>query len=143
MNRSFATVLTLPVPRRPEVSQSSTTSRSDIGTSAMIGYGSPSGGTRIAMISCHCAWWAPLMKPHLPFTMTPPSTGVAMPDGLSVPQTRTSSVANTSSCTASGNWQAIQVGIQYTDATHEVEPQPCPSAAPTSARVRLSTSYPP
>ncbi len=64
------------------------------------------------MISCHCAWCAPLMKPHLPLTTMPPSTGAAIADGLRVPHTRTSGVANTSSWTSSGNWLAIQVGIQ-------------------------------
>src|ERR1700679_3318308 len=52
MNRSCATVLTLPLPFMPDVYQSSMMCSSDIGTSATTGYGSPSRPTRIAMIPC-------------------------------------------------------------------------------------------
>jgi len=89
-NSSLATVLTLPVPFSPKVCQSSTISRSDIGTSAMTGYGSPPSGTKMAMISCQLAWWAPLMNCHLPVTTMPSSAGTAVAEGLSVPQTRAS-----------------------------------------------------
>jgi hypothetical protein len=36
-----------------------------------------------------------------------------------------------------------EVGIQYTDAVHEVEPSARPSSVATSTRVRVSDSYPP
>jgi hypothetical protein len=137
---SWATVLTLPEPRSPEVCQSSTISRSDSGTRAITGYGSPSGGTRIAMISCHWLCSAPLMNPHLPLTTMPPSAGVAVADGLSVPHTRTSGVAKTSSCTSSGKSPAIQVGIQETDAIHAAPLSARPSSAATSTSVRASAS---
>jgi hypothetical protein len=143
MNRSCATVLTLPLPLIPAVYQSSTICRSDIGTSATTGYGSPPPPTRIAMISCQWACSAPLTNPHLPLTTMPPSVGAAIALGLSVPHTRTSGVENTSSWTESGNMQAIHPGIQYTEAVHAVAPSPRPSWVATSTRVRVSHSNPP
>jgi hypothetical protein len=125
------------------VYQSSTTCRSVIGTSATTGIGWLSGLSSTATISCQWLWCAPLMNPHLPLTTMPPSAGVALAVGLSVPQTRTSAVENTSSCTSSGNRPAIQVGIEYTDSTHDAEPSPRPSSAATSTNVRVSDSYPP
>ena len=80
------------------------------------------------------------MNPHLPLTTTPPSTGAAIAVGLSVPHTRTSGVANTSSCTSSGNMHVMKVGIQYTDATQDVDPSALPSSEATSTRVRVSAS---
>ena len=63
-----------------------------------------------------------------------------MPLGALVPQTRTSGVENTSSCTSSGNMQTRYVGIQLTIATQATEPSMRPSAVPTSTRVAPSHS---
>lgn len=80
---------------------------------------------------------------HLPLITTPPSTGVAIAVGLNVPHTRASGVANTSSCTESGNWQTIHVGIRYTEAVQASDPSTLPSSPATSTNVRVSASKPP
>ncbi len=94
---SLATVLTLPVPLRPAVSQSSRSSSSTVGTSATTGAGTPSGVVDIAAITLHWLCHAPDWKCHEPLRTKPSPRRSALPVGLKVPLTRTSGVVNTSS----------------------------------------------
>jgi hypothetical protein len=60
--------------------------------------------------------------------------------GLSVPHTRASRVANTASCTVSGNSPTIHVGIHQTDAVQATAPSPRPSSVATSTSVVFGDS---
>ena len=60
----FAMLLTLRVPRRPDVSQSSTASSWAVGTSTATGAGFPSGIVMIAAIRLHWLCHSPEWKCH-------------------------------------------------------------------------------
>ena len=140
MNTSSATVVTLPVPRSPATSQSSSTVSSLIGTTAMIGSAPPSAVGRMAESSFHWLCAAPLLKAQLPETTIPPSLGVAMPVGASVPQIRTSGSAKISSWTSSGKCATLPVMIHQAATLNAADPSPRPSSMPTSTMVLGSDS---
>lgn len=145
MKTCSAAVLTLPLPRSPEVCQSSMIFRSLIGTTVITGQklSSGPGAGATAMIICHWLCSAPLMKPHLPVSTIPPSTGMPMPVGLSVPHSRAPGSAKISSCTSSGSRHAIHVVIALTAATQAAEPSPLATSPSTSMTVRALLSRPP
>ncbi len=98
----------LPVPRRPATSQSSTISRSLIGTTAAIGSISPAGLIASVESTFHWLCQAPLLNPHSPDTTTPSLVISPLPFGTKVPQIRTSGLAKTSSWTESGKCATAQ-----------------------------------
>ena len=140
-NTSLATSVMLPVPRRPATSQSSTISRSLIGTTHAIGSISPAGLSASVENTFHWLCQAPLLNPHSPDTTTPSLVISPLPFGTRVPQIRTSGLSpKISSWTGSGKCATAQHCAHQAVAQKAGDPSARPSWMPTSTTVCMSLS---